>query len=107
MSKGEYVKLTEQEIDSLEAEANRSIDLNEFVPISSVDPTYFESSYYFGSDKGGEKPYRLLADALAKSGRAVAAELVSGGKEQIAIIRTIRRRAHCSRYVLSKRSKAL
>lgn len=87
VSKGEYVRLTEQELDSIEAEANKNIDLKEFVPISSVDPIYFESSYYLGPDKGGEKPHRLLADALAKSGRAAVAELVSRGKEQIVIIR--------------------
>lgn len=85
--KGEYIRLTEQELDSIEAEANRNIDLKEFVPLASVDPVYFESSYYLGPDKGGEKPYRLLADALAKSGRATVAELVSRGKEQIVIIR--------------------
>lgn len=61
--KGEYIRLMEQELDSIEAEANRNIDLKEFVPLASVDPVYFESSYYLGPDKGGEKPYRLLADA--------------------------------------------
>ena len=52
-----------------------------------VDPIYFESSYYLGPDEGGEKPYRLLAEALAKTQRAAVAELVSRGKEQIVIIR--------------------
>jgi DNA end-binding protein Ku len=55
--------------------------------VASVDPVYFESSYYLGPDKGAEKPYRLLADALAKSERAAVAKLVSRGKEQIVIIR--------------------
>jgi DNA end-binding protein Ku len=55
--------------------------------VSKVDPIYFESSYYLGPDEGGEKPYRLLAEALAKTQRAAVAELVSRGKEQIVIIR--------------------
>jgi DNA end-binding protein Ku len=86
-SKGEYAKLTDDELEALEAEANRSIDLKEFVPVAKVDPIYFESAYYLGPDEGGEKPYRLLADALAKTQRVAVAELVSRGKEQIVIIR--------------------
>jgi len=53
-------------------------------------PAYFESSYYLGPDEGGEKPHRLLAEALAKTQRAAVAELVSRGKEQIVIIRPYR-----------------
>jgi DNA end-binding protein Ku len=86
-SKGEYAKLTDAELEAIEAEANNSIDLKEFVPILKVDPIYFESSYYLGPDEGGEKPYRLLAEALAKTQRAAVAELVSRGKEQIVVIR--------------------
>jgi DNA end-binding protein Ku len=80
VSKGEYVQITEAELDTIEAEANRNIDLKEFVPVSTVDPVYFESAYFLGPDKGGEKPYRLLADALAKSQKAAVAQLISRGK---------------------------
>jgi DNA end-binding protein Ku len=80
VSKGEYVQLTETELDTIEAEANRDIDSKEFVPASSVDPVYFESSYFLEPDKGGEKPYRLLADALAQSQKAAVAQLISRGK---------------------------
>jgi DNA end-binding protein Ku len=86
-SKDQYVMFTDAELDSLEAAANRSIELKEFVPLNKVDPIYFESSYYLAPDEGGEKPYRLLAIAMAKTGRAAVAELVSRGKEQIVIIR--------------------
>jgi DNA end-binding protein Ku len=55
-----------------------------------VDPVYFENSHYLGADKGGEKPYRLLADAMAKSGRVAIAELVSRGKEQLVVVRPYR-----------------
>jgi Ku70/Ku80 beta-barrel domain len=54
------------ELESLEAEANSSIDLREFIPIEKVDPIYFESSYYLAPDKGADKPYRLLADTMLK-----------------------------------------
>ena len=58
--------------------------------MSAVDPVYFESAYYLGPDEGGEKPYRLLAIALAKTQRAAVAKLVSRGKEQIVMIRPYR-----------------
>jgi DNA end-binding protein Ku len=86
-AKDQYVQITEEELDSLEAEANSSIDLKEFIPLATVDPVYFENTHYLGADKGGEKPYRLLADAMAKSGRVAIAELVSRGKEQLVLIR--------------------
>jgi DNA end-binding protein Ku len=90
-AKDQYVPVTEDELESLEAEANRSIDLKEFIPLASVDPVYFENTHYLGADKGGEKPYRLLADAMAKSGRVAIAELVSRGKEQLVLIRPYRK----------------
>jgi DNA end-binding protein Ku len=86
-AKDQYVPITEEELESLEADANKSIDLKEFIPLASMDPVYFENTHYLGADKGGEKPYRLLADAMAKSGRVAIAELVSRGKEQLVLIR--------------------
>jgi DNA end-binding protein Ku len=86
-ARDQYVPITQDELESLEAEANRSIELKEFIPLASVDPVYFENTHYLGADKSGEKPYRLLADAMAKSGRVAVAELVSRGKEQLVLIR--------------------
>jgi DNA end-binding protein Ku len=90
-AKDQYVPITEHELESLEAEANSSIELKEFILLESVDPVYFENTHYLGADKGGEKPYRLLADAMAKSGRVAIAELVSRGKEQLVLIRPYRK----------------
>jgi DNA end-binding protein Ku len=89
-AKDQYVRFTEAELESLETEASKSIDLKEFVPLSKIDPVYFESSHYLGADEGGEKPYRLLADAMAKTERAALAELVTRGKEQLVLIRPYR-----------------
>jgi DNA end-binding protein Ku len=52
-----------------------------------VDPIYFERSYYLGPDKGGEKPYRLLADAMVEAGKVALAKFVLRGKENLVIIR--------------------
>src|ERR671919_289126 len=60
-ARDQYVQITEEELDSLEAEANNNIDLKEFIPLASVDPVDFWTTHYRGADKGGEKPYRLLA----------------------------------------------
>jgi DNA end-binding protein Ku len=70
---GSACQITEEELDSLEVEANKNIDLKEFIPLASVDPVYFENTHYLGPEKGGEKPYRLLADAMMKSGRVAIA----------------------------------
>ena len=86
-AKDQYVRVTDEELKELEGEAARSIDIAEFVPLPKVDPIYFEKTYYLGPDKGGEKPYRLLADAMAKSDRAALAKFVMRGKESLVLIR--------------------
>ena len=85
--KDQYVRLSDEELKSLEGEASKIIDIEEFVPLSSVDPIYFEKTYYLGPDKGGEKPYRLLADAMAKSDRVALATFVMRGKESLVLVR--------------------
>ena len=85
--KEQYVRFTDEELKSLEGEASKVIDIAEFVPLPTVDPIYFEKTYYLGPDKGGEKPYRLLADAMAKSERVALATFVMRGKESLVLVR--------------------
>jgi DNA end-binding protein Ku len=85
--KDQYVRFTDEEIKALEGEASKMIDITEFVPLSTVDPIYFEKTYYLGPDKGGEKAYRLLADAMAKTDRVALAKFVMRGKESLVLIR--------------------
>jgi DNA end-binding protein Ku len=87
-AKDQYVRVSDQELKGLEGEASRVIDIAEFVPLDRVDPIYFERTYYLGPDKGGEKAYRLLADAMAKSGRVALAKFVMRGKESLVLIRS-------------------
>ena len=86
-AKDQYVRVTDDELKALEGEASRIIDIAEFVPLAQVDPIYFEKTYYLGPEKGGEKPYRLLADAMAKSDRVALAKFVMRGKESLVLIR--------------------
>ncbi len=86
-AKDQYVRVTEEESKSLEGEASKIIDIAEFVPLPKVDPIYFERSFYLGPDKGGEKAYRLLTDAMAKTNRVALAKFVMRGKENLVLIR--------------------
>jgi DNA end-binding protein Ku len=85
--KDQYVRFTDEELKALEGESSKIIDIAEFVPLSAVDPIYFEKTYYLGPDKGGEKPYRLLADAMAKSDKVALATFVMRGKESLVLVR--------------------
>src|SRR2546430_7513661 len=86
-AKDQYVRVTDAELKALEREASKIIDIAEFVPLPKVDPIYFEKTYYLGPDKGGEKAYRLLAEAMAKTDRVAIAKFVMRGKESLVLIR--------------------
>ena len=86
-SKDQYVRVTDEELKALEGEASKLIDIAEFVPLDKVDPIYFEKTYYLGPDKGGEKAYRLLADAMTASARVALATFVMRGKESLVLVR--------------------
>ena len=87
-AKDQYVRVEDEELKALEGDASKAIDIAGFVPLASVDPIYFEKTYYLGPDKGGEKAYRLLADAMAKSERVALAKFVMRGKENLVLIRS-------------------
>jgi DNA end-binding protein Ku len=82
-----YVTFTDEELKALEAEANRSIDIHEFVPLAQVDPIYFENAHFLGPDKGAEKAYHLLAEAMRETGKVALAQYVRGGKEHLVLVR--------------------
>jgi DNA end-binding protein Ku len=86
-AKDQYVQVKDDELKALEGEASTIIDIGEFVPLSEVDPIYFEKTYYLGPDKGGEKAYRLLSDAMEKAGQVALAKYVMRGKESLVLIR--------------------
>jgi DNA end-binding protein Ku len=87
VSKGQYVKITQEELDKLEASAGDTIDIVQFVPLSSVDPIYFENTYFLGPDKRGEKPYALLTTAMEKAQQVALATFVWRGKESLVLVR--------------------
>ena len=63
-------------------------EITEFVPIDAVDPVYFDKAYYLAPDKGGAKPFALLASAL-RSGRCALGRWAARGKQYIVMIRPV------------------
>ncbi len=86
-AKDQYVMFSPEELKALEDTTTHAIDIGQFVPLESVDPVYFDGTYYLAPDKGGAKPYTLLATALRKAGQCAVGRWVSRGKEHIVVIR--------------------
>jgi DNA end-binding protein Ku len=90
-AKDQYVMFTPDELKALEEAGSQTADITEFVPIESVDPIYFDKAYYLAPDKGGAKPYALLAKALSESGRCALGRYAARGKQYIVMIRPLER----------------
>lgn len=86
-AKDQYVTFTPQELKAMEEKATQSIEIAEFVPLDRVDPVYFDKPYYLGPEKGGEKAYRLLAQAMKDTDRAAIARYAARGKQYIVMLR--------------------
>jgi DNA end-binding protein Ku len=88
-AKDQYVRFTPEEIKALEEVGTHAVEISEFVPIESVDPVYYDKTYYLAPDKGAAKPYALLTEALKQSGRCGVGRWAARGKGYIVILRPI------------------
>jgi DNA end-binding protein Ku len=86
-AKGQYVVFSPEELKALDAVATQTIALEEFVPASAVDPLYVEKSYYLGPDKGGERAYKLIRDAMLETGLVGVASYSARGKQYVVALR--------------------
>ncbi len=86
-AKDQYVTFTPEELKSLEEKATQSIDIDAFVPLDKIDPVYFEKPYYLSPEKGGDKAYRLLTEAMRDTGRAALARYAARGKQYLVMLR--------------------
>jgi DNA end-binding protein Ku len=86
-AKGQYVILSAEELKALDSVATQTIALEEFVPAASLDPLYIEKSYYLGPDKGGERAYKLIRDAMLETGLVGVASYAARGKQYIVSLR--------------------
>jgi len=86
-AKGQYVTFSDEELKALEANRSNHIEIVEFVPISTFDFVQIEKTYYLGADKGGDKAYRLLSEAMKAKDKVAVGRWAARGKEQLVIIR--------------------
>src|SRR5690349_7262692 len=86
-SKGQYVIFSPEELKALEEKSTNAIEVAEFVPAKQVDRVFVEKSYFLGPDKGGERAYRLLAEALKQTGRVAVGQYAARGKQYVVSVR--------------------
>lgn len=86
VDKGKYVIVTDEELERLQPEKTRDIDLKQFVPADSIPPLYFERGYFLTPAAGSQKAYKLLAETMDESGLAGVATFVMRGKEYLVAI---------------------
>jgi DNA end-binding protein Ku len=88
-AKDQYVIFTPEELKAMEEAGTHMAEITEFVPLEAVDPVYFDKAYYLAPDKGGAKPYALLAAALRESNRCALGRWAARGKQYIVMIRPV------------------
>jgi DNA end-binding protein Ku len=88
-AKDQYVTFEPEEIKALEEAGTHAIEIAEFVPIESVDPVYFDKTYYLAPDKGGAKPYALLTEALKQAKRCAVGRWAARGKAYLVMLRPV------------------
>src|SRR5664279_4625095 len=87
--KGQYVVFTPEELKALEEQSNQIMEITEFVPLTKIDPVYFDKCYYLSPGKGGDKAYRLLAKAMTETGRCGLAKYAARGKQYLVVVRPV------------------
>jgi DNA end-binding protein Ku len=87
LTRDRYVLITPEELETLDPEKSRSIDIEDFVDEEEIDPIYYDHPYYLVPDKGAAKAYGLLLSAMADADKVAIARVVIRSKEQLVAIR--------------------
>jgi DNA end-binding protein Ku len=87
LTRDRYVVISPEELETLDPEKSRTIDIEDFVDLSEIDPIYYDHPYYLVPDKGATKAYGLLLNAMRESGKVAIARVVLRSKEQLVAIR--------------------
>jgi DNA end-binding protein Ku len=82
-----YVVIEPGELESLQPKKTKTIEIEEFVDLSQIDPVYYDHPYYLAPGAGGAKPYRLLLEAMRETGKVAIARVVIRSKEQLVAVR--------------------
>jgi DNA end-binding protein Ku len=83
-----YVVITPEELESLQPEKSRAIEIEDFVDLAEIDPIFYDHPYYLLPDQAAEKPYQLLLQALEESQKVAIARMVLRSKESLVAIRS-------------------
>jgi DNA end-binding protein Ku len=81
------VTITPDELEALEPQKTRTIDIEDFVELDEIDPIFYDHPYYLAPDTGAGKAYRLLLDAMSEAGKVAIARVVIRSKENLVAIR--------------------
>ncbi len=84
-----YVVIEPGELDALEPQKTKTIEIEEFVDLAQIDPVYYDHPYYLAPGAGGAKPYRLLLEAMRETGKVAIARIVIRSKEQLVAVRPL------------------
>ncbi|HVR38554.1 MAG TPA: Ku protein [Thermoanaerobaculia bacterium] len=87
ITKRKYVTFSDEEIQALETDDNRALEITEFVDLYQIDPIFFEKAYYLGPGAGGGKTYKLLAKAMKKENKVALARWVAANREHLVVLR--------------------
>lgn len=87
VGKGQYVVVTDEELESVAVERRRTIDIVSFIDIEEVDPVYYDRTYYVAPQEAANKPYTLLLQALKETGKAAVGKIVLSSKEHLVLLR--------------------
>jgi DNA end-binding protein Ku len=87
IGKDRFLTISDEELESLQAERRRTIDIEAFVDADEVDPVYYDRTYYLVPQDGGEKPYALLLQAMKDTNKAAVGRIVLSSKEYLALLR--------------------
>lgn len=87
ISKGRFITVTDEELESVAVERRRTIDILAFVEMDEIDPVYYDRSYYIDPQEAATKPYALLVEAMRESGKVAIGKFVLSGKEHLVVLR--------------------
>jgi DNA end-binding protein Ku len=89
LSPDRYVVIEPSELDTLQPKKTKTIEIEDFVELSQIDPIFYDHPYYLAPGPGGAKPYRLLLEAMAETDKVAIARVVIRSKEQLVAIRAM------------------
>src|SRR4030095_6308214 len=85
--KGKFVVLKDEDFRRADIEATQTVEIMEFVPLSEIDPMFFDKPYYLEPQKSGAKAYSLLREALSRTGKVGIAKVVIKTRQHLATIK--------------------